>query len=116
MESESSFENKFINTPLNEADKYLFEKNNELVNSNEFYINYKMEYLNKTNENFNKYKNLLKKFTQLDNNYQINDTKYSFTFINEQEYNKINKELKDILIQQRQLYINFMNYVQFLNS
>lgn len=113
MESEESFKNQFLNINF---DEFLFENNNDLVNSNEYYIQYKSEYLSKTQDNFIKYSDLMKTFKYMENNYTINQNKYSYTFVNKDEYNRINKELKNLLIEQRTLYNNFMNYIQFLNS
>lgn len=113
MESEESFKQQFLNIHF---DNFLFENNNDLVNSNEFYIQYKTEYLTKTQDNYEKYSQLMKTFTHMTNNYTINQSKYSYTFVDKNEYNRLNKELKTILIEQRELYNNFMNYIQFLNS
>lgn len=113
MESEESFKKQFLNINF---DEFLFEKNNDLVNSNEFYIQYKTEYLSKTQENLIKYSELIKPFKHMDNNYTITQSKYSYTFINKDEYNRLNKEIKNLLVEQRTLYNNFMNYIQFLNS
>lgn len=113
MESEESFKNQFLNIHF---DNFLFENNNDLVNSNEFYIQYKTEYLRKTQDNYEKYSNLMKTFKHMTNNYTITHNKYSYTFVDKNEYNRLNKELKTILIEQRELYNNFMNYIQFLNS
>jgi hypothetical protein len=113
IESEDTFKKNFLTVNF---DEFLFENNNDLVNSNEHYITFKTEYLDKTNINFNKYKILIDQFKKMEDNYKINNTKYSYTFVNKDEYNKLNKELKHILSEQRQLYLNFMNYIQFLNS
>jgi hypothetical protein len=113
MESEESFKNQFLNVNF---DKFLFENNNEFVNSNEFYIQYKTEYMSKTQENLMKYSELMKTFKHMENNYTIDKNKYSYTFVNKTEYTRLNKELKHILNEQRVLYNNFMNYIQFINS
>jgi len=113
MDSEISFKKQFLDINF---DEFLFENNNDLINSNEFYIQYKTEYLSKTQDNFIKYSNLMKTFQNMTNNYLIKNHKYSYTFVDKNEYNRLNKELKSVLIEQRELYNNFMNYIQFLNS
>ena len=80
------------------------------------YIQYKTEYIEKTSENLEKYKTLYTVFQSLSNNYTINNNKYSYTFVDKNEYNKINKNIKELLAEQRQLYNNFMTYIQFLNT
>lgn len=110
-------EEQFITMFLNiKFDDFLIDTNNDIVNSNEHYIQYKTEYLSKTNENLKKYKDLVKKFNELSNIYNINNNKYSYTFIDKKELSNVNKELKNLLIDQRYLYNNFMNYIQLLNS
>jgi hypothetical protein len=117
MESNLYNEEQFKQTFLNvDFDKVFIENNNNIINSNELYLQYKAEYLKKTSDNLQKYTQLFKTFKNLSNNYNVNNNKYSYTFIDKNEYNKTNKTLKDLLLEQRQLYSNFMSYVQFLNS
>lgn len=118
MESNLYNEEQFKQTFLNvDFDKIFIENNNNIINSNELYLQYKAEYLKKTSDNLQTYTQLFKTFKELSNNYNIvNNNKYSYTFIDKNEYKKINKTLKDLLIEQRKLYSNFMTYVQFLNS
>jgi hypothetical protein len=111
--NEENFKNTFL---TNNFDDFLINNNNNLVNSNKYYLQFKVEYLNKTTNNLNKYTTLLKEFNELSNNYKINDNKYSYTFIDKNLYNKTNNELKSLLLEQRKLYNNFINYIQFLNS
>jgi len=110
---ETTFREHFLNLDF---DSYLIDKNNNLVNSNEYYLQYKSDYIDKTNENLKKYVKLLKIFIDLSNNYNINQTKYSYTFVDKNEYNRLNKEIKNLVLEQRQLYNNFMKYIQFINS
>lgn len=117
MESNLYNEDQFKQTFLNvDFDKVFIENNNNIINSNELYLQYKAEYLKKTSNNLQKYTQFFQIFKELSNNYNINNNKYSYTFIDKDEYKKTNKILKDLLSEQRQLYNNFMSYVQFLNS
>lgn len=112
--NEEQFKQTFLNVDF---DKIFIENNNNIINSNELYLQYKAEYLKKTSDNLQKYTQLFKIFKKLYNNYSIvNNNKYSYTFIDKNEYDKTNRQLKELLIEQRQLYNNFMTYVQFLNS
>lgn len=111
--SEQSFNDTFININF---DEFLIQNNNNLVNSNEYYLQYKSEYLEKTTTNLEKYIKLLTQFKQLSNNYKVDNNKYSYTFIDKNVYNKINKDIKTLLLEQRELYNNFINYIQFLNQ
>lgn len=111
--NEKQFKDIFLKVDF---DNYLIQHNNNIINSNELYIQYKTEYLSKTQENLDKYSKLYKIFSELYNNYVINNNKYSYTFVDKTEYNKINKSIKELLLEQRQLYNNFMMYIQFLNK
>lgn len=110
-------ENQFKQTFLDfDFDNILIQTNNELINSNDLYLKYKAEYLHTTQENLNKYIKLYSVLKQLSNNYIIENNKYSYTVIDTLEYNNINKDIKSLIIEQRQLFNNFMKYIQFLNS
>jgi hypothetical protein len=111
--NEEQFKQTFLNIDF---DNILMQTNNDFINSNELYIQYKSEYLTKTEENLQKYKTLYNLLIKLSNNYRVNNNKYSYTFVDKNEYNKLNKEIKIILVEQRQLYVNFMTYVQLLKS
>jgi hypothetical protein len=111
--SEQSFKETFLNINF---DDFLIQNNNNIVNSNEYYLQYKSEYLEKTTTNMEQYIQLLKEFKQLSNNYKVDNNKYSYTFIDKNVYNKTNKDIKTLLLEQRQLYNNFINYIQFLNQ
>jgi hypothetical protein len=111
--NQEQFKETFLNFDF---DNILIQHNNSLINSNESYLQYKKEYLNNTQDNLEKYTKLYNSFKNLYNNYVINNNKYSYTFVDKNEYNKINKDLKGVLIEQRQLYNNFMTYIQLLNS
>lgn len=113
LNNEEMFKNTFLNVNF---DDFLINNNNNLVNSNEYYLQFKVEYLNKTTNNLNKYIKLLKDFNELSNNFTVNNNKYSYTFIDKNLYNKTNNDLKALLLEQRELYNNFINYIQFLNS
>lgn len=113
MDSEDNFKQKFLNINF---DAFLFENNNDLVNSNEFYLQYKTEYMLKTQQNLDKYSQLMKNYNRMENNYNIQSNKYTYTFFNKDEYNRLHKELNNILVEQRNLYTSFMNYIEFLNS
>jgi hypothetical protein len=117
MESYLYTSEQFKQTFLNiDFDNFFIENNNNIINSNDLYLQYKSEYLKKTSDNLEKYTQLFKTFNQLSSNYNIvNNNKYSYTFIDKNEYKKTNKILKELLLEQRQLYNNFMTYVQFLN-
>jgi hypothetical protein len=117
MESFLYTDEQFKQTFLNvDFDNLFIENNNNIINSNELYLQYKSEYLQKTSNNLQNYIKLFKSFKELSNNYNVINNKYSYTFIDKNEYENTNKILKNLLLEQRQLYNNFMTYVQFLNS
>lgn len=117
MESYLYTDEQFKQTFLDvDFDNLFIENNNNIINSNDLYLQYKSDYLKKTSDNLQKYTTLFKIFKDLYNNYSVVNNKYSYTFINKNEYKSTNKILKNLLLEQRQLYNNFMTYVQFLNS
>jgi hypothetical protein len=97
-------------------DNLLIEVDNHLVNSNEFYLEYKNKYLSITHENFETFNKLLDNFNSLHNNYSVNNNKYIYTFIDNDEYEKLKYELKILVDSQRQAFKNFIQYIEFLNT
>ena len=107
--NDEQFKQTFFNVDF---DKIFIENNNNIINSNEVYLQYKSEYLNKTSGNLHQYTLLFNTFKRLSNNYNADNNKYSYIFVDKNEYNTVNNNLKKLLIEQRQLYNNFMTYVQ----
>ena len=107
------FNTSFININF---DNLLIEVDNNLVNSNEYYLEYKNKYLAQTHENFEEFKELIDKFDTFYNNYSVKDNKYTYTYIDNKEYEKIKYSLKVLIDNQRQLLDNFTKYIEFLNT
>lgn len=107
------FNTSFININF---DNLLIEVDNNLVNSNEYYLEYKNKYLAQTSENFEDFKKLIDKFDTLYNNYSIKNNKYTYTYIDNKEYEDIKYSLKVLIDNQRQLLDNFLKYIEFLNT
>lgn len=111
------FKNKFINCNF---DNELIEMNNELVNSNEAYLNIKNNYLKSSNENLSKISLLIEEYDKLSQNHctsvNNNVTCHKFTFINTNNLENINNQIKNLLKEQQYLYDNFTNYITFINS
>jgi len=111
------FKKDFIDTADN-FDEMLIQQNNELVNSNNHYIQYKNQYIIKTNSCYKNFSKLYDKYNIYMNNYIKDDKnkKYIYTYVNKETLHSINEELKNILIEQRKLYITFIDYINFLNK
>lgn len=109
--------NKFRNDFLHfDFDNMLIEEDNELLNSNEHYIDYKNEYIEQTKINHDKLDELLKKFNILNNFYTKScDCKYIYHFIDNNTKENYNNNIKNIHLNQRILYTNFINHIEFLN-
>lgn len=100
-------------------DKILIDQNNSLVNSNEYYLFYKNNYIKSTQENLENYINLNEKYEYLSNNELITDTgkvKYYISNANSEDLDNIKLEINKVLMSQRKLYENFINYIEFLNQ
>lgn len=97
-------------------DSILIDKNNDVVNSYDTYIQFKLEYLEKTQNNLEQFTKLAEQFNKLSNNFNIQNNKYSYTFVNNNIYKSLDLELKTLLKDQRTLFSNFLQYVEFLNS
>ena len=98
-----------------EFDIKLIEEDNELLNSNEHYIDYKKEYFSKSIKNHERLSVLLGKFNNLNNFEGNNNRKYTYNFVNNNIKEEYNKEIKQIYIDQRNLFTNFINHIDFLN-
>ena len=110
----NKFKNDFLHS---EFDTMLIEQDNELLNSNEHYLDYKNEYIKQTNINHKKLDELLKKFNILNNFYtKSDDCKYVYHFIDNNTKEKLNNEIKKIHLNQRKLYTDFINHIEFLNT
>lgn len=94
----------------------LIEEDNTLLNSNKHYIDYKNDYLDSTKENYNKLNDILKKFKLLHNFYsKSSDNKYTYHFIDNSVKMEYNNKIKQIHIDQRNLFTNFIDHIDFLN-
>ncbi len=111
--SENKFKQQFL---MYDFDNVLVEQDNKLVNSNELYIRFKTEYITETTNNFEKLQVLLKRFNELSQNYSVVNNKYNYTYRDTGEYNTLKYNIKILIENQKRLYDNFLNYIQFLLS
>ena len=108
------FYKEFINIPF---DTLLEQHNSSLINSADLYLNYKQIYLKKTRENFELYtkeNNILQNFYKTQFSSNENGTKFNYTFIDTEKCDQQKQIVKNIVIQQRELYNNFEHYVNVL--
>lgn len=117
MYCKNIFKNKFINCNF---DNELIEMDNELVNSNAEYLDIKNNYLKISNENLSKITVLIEEYNLLSHNYCItsneNITSHQYTFINTNNLENINNNIKKLLKEQQYIYDNFRHYITFINS
>lgn len=108
------FYNLFININF---DNILLEENNPLINSKEFYLNYKRIYFDQTNKNYSKFLRINSQLQQLnDTKYKITNNKYYYNYLDKTQLEILKKDLKSILILQKELFNNFKHYVETLNK
>jgi hypothetical protein len=109
------FYNIFININF---DNILLEENNPLINSKEFYLNYKKIYFNKTNKNYSKFLRINSQLQRLNNTiYKITNNKYYYyNYLDKTQLDVLKKELKSIIISQKEIFNNFKHYVETLNK
>lgn len=116
MYSLKKFEDDFINVDF---DKILTNTNNVFVNSNQYYLKFKKEYLEKTIENKNLFIALIEnynKYTNFNTQNDVDVNKYSYMYIDINEVSNINNSIKSLLKIQKELYYNFISYINFLTA
>ena len=108
------FQKEFIDIPF---DTLLEQHNSSLINSNDLYLNYKQLYLKQTRENYEIYKNentILQDLRNINFSSNENNTKFNFTFIDNNQYQKQKQNVKNIILKQPDLYNRFDHYVNVL--
>jgi len=115
MYSLERFKEKYLEVNF---DNYLLEENNQYVNSNEHYLELKNDYFIKTRENFNRFKALLEIYGSYKNNYKINEegSEHIFIYMDQSKKKNINKELKDIILDQNRNLDCLMSRIKLLNE
>lgn len=99
------------------CDNILLENNNPLVSSNDEYLVYKKSYFDKTKNNYQSYITKYKNLSSLVNSeYIVTDKRYTYKYIDKTSIEKLNTEIKDIILEQRYLLNNFIYYVESLNN
>lgn len=88
----------------------------ELVNSQEFYLKYKKEYFDQSEYNYILYKNFCEELSSFNDFYTINNTKYSYTYIDIDKINDIKIKIKNLIKSQNNLLDNFNHYISILNT
>lgn len=111
MDTISEFENKYLKYDF---DKILNDKNNVLVNS-DIYLDVKQKYLQETTNNIEKYTQMFNEKSSLVDNHSIkNDGNVFYHVYNYTNCSKcVNSDLKKVLLNQRHL---FKNIIQFINT
>jgi hypothetical protein len=108
------FYNLFININF---DNILLQENNPLINSKEIYLNYKRIYFDQTNKNYSKFLRINAQLQKInDTKYKITNNKYYYNYLDNKQLELLKKELKSIIISQKELFNNFKHYVETLNK
>lgn len=99
-------------------DDMLLQRNNPLVNSYVHYTSRKQQYIKQTLENF-------RTLTFLDQNLNeicnikctvSSNTKVHVTILDGKPEEKLRLKIKTLVLKQRKLFNNFINYINFLNE
>lgn len=109
------FKKEFIDVDF---DNILLETNNPIINSYENYLKFKQSYLTTAQTNYEKFNELCSKFNEMNgkNFKKISDTKFIYTYIDRNEYINLKNNIKSIVIKQRELYQNFISYLNTINK
>lgn len=108
------FYNTFIDIPF---DSLLEQHNSILINSTDLYLDYKQIYLKRTRENLDKYlkeNKILQDFSNLQLTTNDKNTKFNYIFIDMDKFKKQKQVVKNIILEQREIYKNFEHYVNNL--
>lgn len=108
------FKNTFLRVKF---DDMLIDQNNDLINSDLHYLDVKNTYLYKTNINCDNLLQLFNEYYKLNNNYccDHNIGRYTYTYVNSNDSECLNNQIKTILKQQNKIYSEFLHYISFLN-
>lgn len=108
------FYNTFIDIPF---DSLLEQHNSILINSTDLYLDYKQIYLKRTRENLDRYlkeNKILQDFSNLQLTTNDKNTKFNYIFIDMDKFKKQKQVVKNIILEQREIYKNFEHYVNNL--
>lgn len=101
---------------ISDFDNYFIDRNNNLVNCDNSYLQYKRTYIDETMNNLHIFKVLVNSFDMINNNYEKTDKKkYTYHYIDFNEYDVLNNKLKNVLEIQKKNLNNFINYIELLN-
>lgn len=89
---------------------------NDLVNSQEFYLKYKKEYLDQSDSNYVLYKKYSDELSLYNESYTVNNTKYTYTYIDVNKIKDVKIKIKNLIRSQNNLLENFNHYISILNT
>lgn len=108
------FESEFVNVDF---DSILTRCNNPLANSNEKYLIFKQRYLDETYKNKHEFEMLIEKAKVMQNpSIESKPNRISYVVYDQDLFKQIQFEAKSIVYKQRQLFNNFVHYVNTLND
>ena len=97
-------------------DQLLIDCNNPNINSYERYGKYKNKYIEYTKTNIRIYNQLKNELYIINPPVEPTSFKYYYTFVDNEKIINIKNEIKKIIIEQKQYYNNFLNYIMTLNT
>lgn len=116
--SPTDFYNQYINFDF---DKLLIDNDNQYINDNNYYLSYKNSYLISSKDNYSTLQSLIYEINSLSSfnssvNIDSNIILFNSNISNLLLFNKYKFIYKQLIISQRLLFDNFIEYIKNLNS
>ena len=90
-------------------DQLLIDCNNPIVNSYDKYGKYKKEYMLFTEENIKNFTDLKMKIELINPQIENKENQFHYTFVDKEKERIIKNQIKNLILQQKQYYQNFIN-------
>ena len=97
-------------------DQLLIDCNNPIINSYDKYGKYKKEYMEFTEENIKNVKNYQDELCIINPPMESTSNKFYYTFVDKEKERAVKNQIKNLILQQKQYYDNFINYIMYLNK
>lgn len=97
-------------------DQLLIDCNNPIVNSYDKYGKYKKEYILFTEQNIEHYSILKNKLEEINPAIEESPNRFYYTFIDKEKERIVKNQIKKLILEQKQYYQNFINYIMYLNK
>jgi hypothetical protein len=97
-------------------DQLLIDCNNPIINSYDKYGKYKKEYINFIEETMKQFDTLKNELEIINPSIENSPKRFYYTFIDKEKERTVKNQIKNLILQQKQYYQNFINYIMYLNK